>query len=166
YFVVFHQSLDSLPVSVGFCVVTVLVIILGLSTCMSIQNLLVIVLIVIIAVFVTGGLANADCSHFSPMFPVGVGPVIAAAVSTYYAFAGMNVVIELSGEMKNPGRNAIRMIMVGLVTITVLYLGVAVAAVALVQPSELGVEAPIVYAASMVFPDWFGGVVALGAVAA
>src|SRR5699024_10853483 len=66
----------------------------------------------------------------------------------------------------NPGRNAIRMIMVGLVTITVLYLGVAVAAVALVQPTELGVEAPIVYAASMVFPDWFGGVVALGAVAA
>lgn len=166
YLGVFHPSLNSLPVAVGFVVVTGLVNILGLRTAMSIQNLLVIVLILIIAVFVTGGLANADWSHFSPMFPVGVGPVIAAAVSTYYAFAGMNVVIELSGEMKNPGRNAIRMIMVGLVTITVLYLGVALAAVALVQPSELGVGAPIAHAASMVFPGWFGGVIAVGAVAA
>src|SRR5699024_5749944 len=96
YLGVFHPSLNSLPVAVGFVVVTGLVNILGLRTAMSIQNLLVIVLILIIAVFVTGGLANADWSHFSPMFPVGVGPVIAAAVSTYYAFAGMNVVIELS----------------------------------------------------------------------
>ncbi|GAA4114398.1 APC family permease [Enteractinococcus coprophilus] len=169
YLGVFHPSLNSMPVAVGLVVITGLVNILGLRAAMSIQNILVAVLILIIAVFATGGLANADWSHFTPMFPIGVGPVIAAAVSTYYAFAGMNVVIELSGEMKNPGRNAIRMIMVGLVTITVLYLGVAVAAVAavaLVQPSELGVEAPIVYAASMVFPDWFGGVVALGAVAA
>ena len=166
YLGVFHPSLNSMPVVVGIVVITGLVNILGLRAAMSIQNILVAVLILIIAVFATGGLANADWSHFTPMFPIGVGPVIAAAVSTYYAFAGMNVVIELSGEMKNPGRNAIRMIMVGLVTITVLYLGVAVAAVALVQPSELGVEAPIVYAASMVFPDWFGGVVALGAVAA
>src|SRR5690625_7463971 len=100
------------------------------------------------------------------MFSIGVGAVIAVSVSTYYAFAGMNVVIELSGEMKNPGRNAIRMIMVGLVTITVLYLGVAVAAVALVHPAELGVDAPIAYAASLVFPDWFAGVVVVGAVAA
>src|SRR5699024_12207093 len=83
----------------------------------------------------------------------GVGPVIAGAVSTYYAFAGMNVVIELSGEMKNPGRNTLRMIMVGIMTIVVLYLGVALAAVALVPPAELGVEAPIAYAASTLLPD-------------
>src|SRR5699024_9360720 len=42
----------------------------------------------------------------------------------------------------------------------------ALAAVALVQPSELGVGAPIAHAASMVFPGWFGGVIAVGAVAA
>jgi len=166
YLGVFHPALNSMPVAVGIVVITGLINILGLRTAMSIQNILVVALIVIIAIFATGGLANADWSHFTPMFPVGVGPVIAGAVSTYYAFAGMNVVIELSGEMKNPGRNTLRMIMVGIITIVVLYLGVALAAVALVPPAELGVEAPIAYAASTLFPDWFGGVIAVGAVAA
>src|SRR5699024_10150862 len=112
YLGVFHPALNSMPVAIAVVVITGLINILGLRAALTFQNILVVVLILILAVFVTGGLSNADWSNFTPMFPVGVGPVITAAVSTYYAFAGMNVVIELSGEMKNPGRNAIRMILV------------------------------------------------------
>lgn len=166
YLGVFHPSLNSMPVAIGIVVFTGIINIIGLRTALSIQNLLVVILIIILAVFATGGLASADWSNFTPMFPVGVGPVIAGAVSTYYAFAGMNVVIELSGEMKNPSKSTFRMIMVGLITILVLYIGVALAAVALVPPADLGVEAPIAFAALTVFPNWFGGVIAVGAVAA
>src|SRR5699024_7031874 len=74
YLGVFHPALNSMPVAVGIVVITGLINILGLRTAMSIQNILVVALIVIIAIFATGGLANADWSHFTPMFPVGVGP--------------------------------------------------------------------------------------------
>lgn len=166
YLGVFHPALNSLPVAVCIVIVTGGLNMFGLNTSNRIQNVLVIGFVTVIAVFITGGLSNADWSHFTPMFPSGFMPVVVGAVATYYAFAGFNNVIELSGEIKNPGRNVIRMVIIGFVVIMVLYIGVAVAAVALAEPSTLGVVAPISFAAGSVFPSWFSGLIAFAAVAA
>src|SRR5690625_3992183 len=60
YLGVFHPSLNSMPVAVGLVVITGLVNILGLRAAMSIQNILVAVLILIIVLFATWALSNAD----------------------------------------------------------------------------------------------------------
>ena len=86
-----------------------------------------VIFVVVIAVFVTGGLMNANWQNFEPMLPDGVMPIVVGVVATYYAFAGFNNIIELSGEIKNPGRNMMRVVLLALGLIVVLYVGVAVA---------------------------------------
>ena len=166
YLGVFNPSLNSLPVAIGVIVLTGLLNIAGMRTSISIQNILVVVFVVVIAIFVTGGLMNASWQNFEPMLPDGVMPIVVGVVATYYAFAGFNNIIELSGEIKNPGRNMMRVVLLALGLIVVLYVGVAVASVALVEPSSLSGDAPISAAAATAFPSWFTGFIALAAVAA
>lgn len=166
YLGVFHPALNSLPVAVGVIVITGLVNVVGLRASASVQNILVITFVSIISIFVVGGIMNADWDNFEPMLPNGMTPVVVGVVATYYAFAGFNTVIELSGEIKNPGRNIVRVVLMSLGIIVLLYVGVAVAVVALLAPSELGIDAPVSAAAATVFPSWFSGFIALAAVAA
>lgn len=166
YLGVFHPALNSLPVAVAVVIITGGLNMFGISASTRFQNVLVIGFLTIIAIFATGGFFNANWENFTPMFPQGAMPVVIGAVATYYAFAGVNTVIELAGEIRNPGRNIIRMVLIGLAFIFVTYIAVAVAAVALVEPAKLGVDAPISFAAEGAFPSWFSGLIALAAVAA
>lgn len=131
-----------------------------------IQNVCVILLIAVILIFSTGGVANANWSHFDPMFPNGFTPVILGVISTYYAFAGMNGIIELSGEIKNPGKNIPRTVFISFAIVIVMYVGMCVGLVGLVPADELGVAAPTIMAAELIFPSWFSSLVAIAAVAA
>lgn len=166
YLGVFHPALNSMPVAVGVIVVTGLINIVGLRASANLQNILVVVFVVVISIFIVGGVMNANWDNFDPMLPNGLAPVIVGVIATYYAFAGFNNVIELSGEIKNPGRNIVRVVLMSLGLIVVLYIGVAIASVALLAPAELGVDAPVSAAAAMAFPAWFSGFIAFAAVAA
>lgn len=166
YLGVFHPSLNSLPVAVAVIVVTGLINIIGLRTSANIQNILVVIFVTVISIFIVGGVINANWDNFVPMLPNGLTPVVVGVIATYYAFAGFNNIIELSGEIKNPGRNIVRVVFLSLALIVVFYIGVAIASVALLSPAALGVDAPVSAAAAVVFPSWFSGFIALAAVAA
>lgn len=166
YLGVFHPALNSMPVAVAVIVLTGLINIVGLRASASAQNILVVIFVTVISIFVVGGVMKANWEHFTPMLPNGVAPVVVGVIATYYAFAGFNNVIELSGEIKNPGRNIVRAVFISLSIIVLLYIGVAVASVALLAPAELGVDAPVSAASAVAFPSWFSSFVALAAVAA
>lgn len=166
YLGVFHPSLNSMPVAVAVIVLTGLINIIGLRASANLQNILVVIFVVVISIFIVGGVMNANWENFEPMLPNGLTPVIVGVIATYYAFAGFNNVIELSGEIKNPGRNIVRVVFISLALIVILYIGVAIASVALLSPAELGADAPVSAAAATAFPAWFSGFIALAAVAA
>ena len=166
YLGVFWAPLNSLPVALAVILITGAINIVGLRASANVQNVLVIVFVVVISIFIVGGVMHANWENFVPMLPHGVAPVIVGVIATYYAFAGFNNVIELSGEIKNPGRNIARVVFISLAVIVVLYIGVAVASVALLAPADLAVDAPVSVAAATVFPSWFSGLIAFAAVAA
>lgn len=153
-------------VSVAFILLTCGISALGNQASTRVQNACVILLIAIVLIFSAGGIGSADWSHFVPMFPRGVKPVILGVISTYYAFAGVNCIIDLSGEIKDPGKNIPRTVFISLGIVVVMYVSMCVALVGLMPAQALGVAAPAVTAAELIFPRWFSFFIAAAAIAA
>lgn len=139
---------------------------LGTNVSTKIQNACVVLLIAVVIIFSGGGITHADWTHFEPMFPTGVMPVVLGAISTYYAFAGVNCIIELSGEIKNPGKNIPRTVFISFAIVIVMYIGMCVGLVALLPSKELNVSMPAIVAAEQIFPKWFSYLIALASIAA
>ncbi|MCI8576208.1 MAG: APC family permease [Lachnospiraceae bacterium] len=139
---------------------------LGNNLSAKVQNGCVILLVTVVIIFSAGGISHADWSHFEPMFPNGLMPVIVGVISTYYAFAGVNCIIELSGEIRNPEKNIPRTVFISFGIVVVMYIGMCVGLVGLMRPEELGVAAPAVTASRIIFPGWFQYFIALAAIAA
>lgn len=156
----------TLLVSIAVILLTCVINLFGNNLSAKVQNGCVILLVAVVIIFSVGGITHADWSHFQPMLPNGMMPVIVGVISTYYAFAGVNCIIELSGEIKNPGKNIPRTVFISFGIVVVMYIGMCVGLVGLVPPSELGVAAPAVTAAGLIFPGWFSYFIALAAIAA
>lgn len=68
----------------------------------------------------------------------GTRGVLAAAALVFFAFIGFDEVITLAEETKDPTRTVPRALLLALGISTVLYVGVAIAAVSVIGPSALG----------------------------
>ncbi len=68
----------------------------------------------------------------------GAGGVLAAGALVFFAFIGFDEVITLSEETRDPTRTVPRALLLSLAISTVLYLGVAVAAVSVIGAPALG----------------------------
>lgn len=69
---------------------------------------------------------------------IGSGGVIAAAALVFFAFIGFDEVITLAEETRDPTRTVPRALLLALGISTLLYIGVAVAAVSVIGASALG----------------------------
>ena len=147
--------------------ITICINLLGMKVSTMIQNICVVLLIVVIVIFSLTGVTHADWSNFHPLFPGGVMPVIMGAISTYYAFAGVNCIIEMSGDIKNPRRNIPLTVFISFGIVVVIYIGMCIGLIALMHPDDLvGVARPAVTASETVMPGWFSYFIALAAIAA
>lgn len=64
------------------------------------------------ATFIAVGMQNVDWVNYPPVLPDGFGKLLEAAALLTFATGGAIVVVELGGEMKNPGK-AIPIAMIG-----------------------------------------------------
>ena len=93
----------------------------------------------LVIAFVLGGLLlvatlvslpHADLGNLTPFAPHGWLAIGPAAALLVWAFAGWEAVTSLSGEYRNPGRDITRATGIAIAVISVLYLGIAFATVA------------------------------------
>lgn len=73
--------------------------------------------------------------------PPDIGGVMAATALVFFAFIGFDEVVTLAEETTDPTRTVPRALLLGLGISTVLYIGVAVAAVSVLGPGTLGASA-------------------------
>ncbi|HBX82293.1 MAG: amino acid permease [Propionibacteriaceae bacterium] len=87
-------------------------------------------LAVLLALATAVSLPHASLANLTPFAPYGVGGVIAAAAMLVWAFAGWEAVASLSAEYTHPARDIPKATTFAVAVISVLYLGVAWATVA------------------------------------
>jgi APA family basic amino acid/polyamine antiporter len=111
---------------------------LGTKESATINAILVVVKIVALVLFLAVALPHFDASQFKPFMPFGFAAnevngvhhgVMAAAAIIFFAFYGFDAISTAAEETKNPGRDLPIGIIGSMVICTLLYVGVAAAAV-------------------------------------
>jgi basic amino acid/polyamine antiporter, APA family len=138
----------------------------GVSESAKTNAIMVAIKIAVLIMFVVIGIGGWDSNNLQPFAPFGFAGVTAAAGVIFFTFVGLDGVASAAEEAKNPRRNLPLAIMIALVTVTVLYVAVALVAVA-AQPVE-GFENQEAGLAqileNVVGASWPGTVLAAGAI--
>ncbi len=133
----------------------------------SVQVAMTIGFLIVMFGFGIGGTANAKPELITPFMPNGFGPVASGAVLAFFSFAGITVITELGGEIKNPARTIPLTLLIGFVVVLTSYALVSFAVPALLPWQTLReTSAPVARAAEVFLPSWIGGVIAIAAILA
>lgn len=114
----------------------------GISEASGTNNLLVGLKVTALVLFILVGgfflINHGSFSNYRPFFPNGMAGTLSGASIIFFAFVGFNTVTVLSEEVKNPEKNVPKAIMLAFAISTLLYIGVSVVAVGLVNWKILG----------------------------
>ena len=93
----------------------------GVKETGSLQNVIVILLVILIIGFIILGLTAIDPTLLQPFAPEGWGAVGLTAGTVFVTFIGFEVIATSAEEIKNPGRNLPLSMIAAVVTPTILY---------------------------------------------
>ncbi len=119
---------------------------LGIKLAAQIQALLVLILISALIYYIYRGSLTIDTKHFSGIFEKGAGNLMLGVALLTFTYFGANGIIELGGEIINPGRVIPRAFFVAFPIVTIIYAGVAFVTVGAVSCQTLeGVKEPLIH---------------------
>ncbi len=154
------------PARVILVFLCALLLIRGVSESAKTNAVMVLIKIAVLVLFIVLGATGWNSDNLSDFAPFGFAGVTAATGIIFFSYIGLDAVSTAGEEVKNPRRTMPLAILIALITVTTLYILVAVVAVA-AQPytefegQEAGLSAIL---EKVVGASWPGTVVAAGAV--
>jgi len=135
---VIPESLSNAPEAGGVVNVPAVVLILlctsllirGASESARANTVMVLIKVGVLLLFVALGLQGWTSDNFSDFTPFGAGGVTSAAGIIFFSYIGLDAVSTAGEEVRNPRRNLPLAIIFALVTVTTIYIAVAIVAVA------------------------------------
>lgn len=129
YAAVFMPGLPLELAAAGIITVFTLINLFGVRLAAQFQALMVMILIAALLYFSAAGLARFEPTNFAEFGVSGVKGVLLGTALLTFTYFGSNSVIELGGEIKNPGRVIPRAFMIAFPVVMLLYLLLAIALV-------------------------------------
>lgn len=77
--------------------------------------------ILVMVIFIIAAIPHFNPSNFEPMFPIGLEPVMFAALTFFFSYTGFTLILDVAGEVKNPKKNIPRAILISMLVLTILY---------------------------------------------
>lgn len=153
--------------SVGVLTIFFIANLVGIGTAAAAQTAMVVVLILALLSYGIGGLPHLKPEYLHPFLPHGYRGLLAASALLTFAHLGSNAVIELGGEIKNPGRVMPLSLLIAIPLVTAVYILVGFTTVG-VSPAADVVKTGDLTGAAAVFMKgpWFAFFVLGGAVLA
>ena len=143
-------SVEAVAVVIGTILIAVNIV--GVKQTGGLQIIMVIVMVIILALFVSVSLINVESTNFQPFFDGGAGGLIGATVMVLISYGGVTKVAAVAEEIKNPGRNLPLGLMLSLIVTTILYALIVYVLVGLVDGETLaGSNIPMVDAVEPYF---------------
>ncbi len=113
-------------------------------------------LLIFIAVCASALLVSGNFSNYHPFFPKGLSGVMSGAAIIFFAFIGFNTIAIMAEEVKDPEKNVPRAILFAFAVCTLIYIGVSIVAVGVVNWELLGSSsAPLEFALKTVTDNVF-----------
>jgi APA family basic amino acid/polyamine antiporter len=132
----------------------------GLKEASGTNNLLVVLKILALLIFIIVGasalLTNGNYSNYHPFFPQGFSGVMSGAAIIFFAFIGFNTIAVMAEEVKDPEKTVPKAILFAFAVCTLIYIGVSIVAVGIVNWQLLGTSsAPLEFALKTVTDNIF-----------
>ena len=152
YVSIFFPGLPVLTISIFIAICLGILNILGSRSTGSFQVFLVIGLLLILSLFITGGLAEVNQVNFKGIWDFSSSGVFSTAAMVYVSYVGITKVESLSEEVQNPNRNLPIGIFLALGVAVVVYLLGTIVMVGVVPMDTLaGDLTPVATAAKAIF---------------
>lgn len=165
YWAYFFPDHDRMAVAGAVVLVFGLVNLVGVRFTTGFQASMILVYIVVLLVFIGGGVAHMKPEYLTPFVPKGWSPVLIGAVEASFAFGGFMVIAEMGDEIKDPKRTLPRALMISFVIVLALYGMAALVLPGLIPWNELAsTDSAIARAAGLFLPPWFGTLIAVSAI--
>jgi basic amino acid/polyamine antiporter, APA family len=116
----------------------------GMKEASGTNNILVALKVAALLLFIAIGgwylLAQGDFSNYHPFFPRGISGALSGASIIFFAFIGFNTISVIAEEVKDPEKNVPKAVLISFVICTLLYIGVSVVSVGLLNWQVLGLS--------------------------
>jgi APA family basic amino acid/polyamine antiporter len=113
-------------------------------------------LMIFIVVCAAALITSGNYSNYQPFFPKGFSGMMSGAAIIFFAFIGFNTIAVMAEEVKDPEKNVPKAILFAFAVCTLIYIGVSVAAVGVVNWQILGTSsAPLEFALKTVTDNIF-----------
>jgi APA family basic amino acid/polyamine antiporter len=143
YFASLFPTLPPQYVAAILCMAFTALNFIGIKHSATLNNLLVVAKLAILAFFCIFGLFHANPANFNPFTPLQTG-VLTGAFYIFFAYGGFGRVAVVAEEVKDAERNVPRAIMLSLAISTIFYLVVGAVAVGLLGAQTLaGSSSPL-----------------------
>jgi APA family basic amino acid/polyamine antiporter len=142
-------------IAIGFCLLFMVINIIGVKLTGKLQVILVLCLIVLLFYYVFQGSQFIEPQRYDPFMPYGLGSLFATAGLVFVSFGGLTKIACVAEEVKNPGRNIPLAMLFAFTVVMLLYSTVIFVTVGLVDAAELsGSLMPISLGASTFIGRW------------
>jgi APA family basic amino acid/polyamine antiporter len=129
------------------------------------NNIMVAVKLLVLGVFIIGGLTHINTANYHPFAPNGFTGIHQGAAIVFFAYIGFDAISTAAEETKNPQRNLPIGIMGGLAICTVIYIIIGAVLTGMVPAADLGKSAdPLAFALNATGMQSLAKIVALGAI--
>lgn len=131
----------------------------GVNTALTVAKLLPLLLLI------AGGLFAVDSANLTIDDPPDVASLARSSILLLFAFAGIEAALVPGGEVKNPARTVPTAILIGMVTVTLLYAALQFVAQGILGPALAESKvAPLADAAGVALGGWARHLLLIGAV--
>jgi APA family basic amino acid/polyamine antiporter len=142
-----------------------LLLIIGVKSSSRVNNLMVCVKLMVLALFIAIASMNVDPHNWTPFFPYGWSGVMEGAALIFFAYIGFDAVSTAAEEAINPQRDLPTGIIVSLAICTVIYIIVAGLLTGIVPYHVLNVASPVSHTLLLLGYKIAAGLVGVGAIA-
>jgi len=125
YFFVFYP-IPVLIISIVAGLTLILINYRGARSSGSLQNIIVLFLLIILAIFIIQGSFILDTTKFSPFMPFGYTSIFATTGLIFISYLGITQLAAISEEVKDPAKNLPRALIASVVTVTLIYTAVMI----------------------------------------
>jgi len=135
YILSYVTTINQYFIMAALVVTFTLINIKGVKTAGSIQTLLTLILLAIIALFIGAGLAyGSGPNAFEPFMPKGFLGVIAAIAFIFETYVGVEAIAATQAEIKKPEKTIPRAMILSSITLIIIYCLVAYVTIGIVSP--------------------------------
>ena len=167
YIALYIPELPMTPVAVAIAVGLGILNLLGAQKSGGFQMALVLGLLMILGIFIGGGVPTIEQARLTAIFEADIQTVLSTAGLVYISYVGVTTVASLSEEVKHPERNLPLGVIFSLITALLVYaLGTSVMVGVLPLEQLVGDLTPAASAARAVFGDWGAITISLAALLA